>query len=73
MIFIGFNDLVLFLLGYVLVRGDELEYVDVINKIVVVVCKYGKWVFCLLNFGVLCKEYFEVFDIVVLSYDVWVI
>lgn len=70
MIFIGPNDLALSLLGYVPARGDEPEFVNVIEKIVAAAKKHGKWVARLSNDGASCKEHLKVFDTVAMSYDV---
>lgn len=70
MIFIGPNDLALSILGYVPAKGDEREFVDAIEKIVVAARKHGKWVGRLSNNGALCKEHLKVFDTVAMSYDI---
>ncbi|GLA13892.1 hypothetical protein AnigIFM62618_011309 [Aspergillus niger] len=70
MIFIGPNDLALSLLGYVPARGDELEFVQAIEKIVAGARKHGKWVGRLSNNGTLGREHLKVFDTVALSYDI---
>lgn len=70
MIFIGPNDLALSILGYVPARGDEPEFVDAVEKIVLAARKQGKWVGRLSNNGSLGKEHLKVFDTVALSYDI---
>ncbi|KFY95658.1 hypothetical protein V500_02693 [Pseudogymnoascus sp. VKM F-4518 (FW-2643)] len=70
MIFIGPNDLALSILGYVPAKGDEREFIDAIEKIVVAARKHGKWVGRLSNNGSLCKEHLKVFDTVAMSYDI---
>jgi 4-hydroxy-2-oxoheptanedioate aldolase len=69
MIFIGPNDLALSVLGYLPATGDEPEFVDAIEKILVAARKHGKWVARLSNNGALCKEHLKVYDSVALSYD----
>lgn len=69
MIFIGPNDLALSVLGYLPAKGDEPEFVDAIEKILVAARKHGKWVARLSNNGALCKEHLKVYDSVALSYD----
>lgn len=70
MLFIGPNDLALSILGYVPARGDEPEFAQAIDRIVVAARKHGKWVARLSNDGASCKEHLEVFDTVAMSYDV---
>ncbi|KAH8127514.1 hypothetical protein ACSS6W_000074 [Trichoderma asperelloides] len=70
MIFIGPNDLALSILGYVPAKGDEPEFLDAIEKIVVAARKHGKWVGRLSNDGASCKEHLKVFDTVAMGYDI---
>lgn len=70
MIFIGPNDLALSVLGYLPAKGNEPDFVDAIEKIVVAARKHGKWVGRLSNNGALCKEHLKVFDTVAMSYDI---
>ncbi|KAL2789183.1 Pyruvate/Phosphoenolpyruvate kinase-like domain-containing protein [Aspergillus keveii] len=70
MIFIGPNDLALSLLGYVPAGGDEPEFVEAIEKIVIAARKHGKWVSRLSNDGASSKDHLKVFDTVAMSYDV---
>ncbi|KAK5992151.1 2-keto-3-deoxy-L-rhamnonate aldolase [Cladobotryum mycophilum] len=70
MIFIGPNDLALSILGYLPAKGDEPEFVNAIEKIVLAARKHGKWVGRLSNNGALCKEHLKVFDTVAMSYDI---
>lgn len=70
MIFIGPNDLALSILGYVPAKGDEPEFLDAIEKIVVAARKHGKWVGRLSNDGASSKEHLKVFDTVAMGYDI---
>lgn len=70
MIFIGPNDLALSILGYVPAKGDEPEFVDAIEKIVIAARKHGKWVGRLSNNGASSKEHLKVFDTVAMGYDI---
>lgn len=70
MIFMGPNDLALSILGYVPAKGNEPEFVDAIEKIVVAARKHGKWIGRLSNNGALCKEHLKVFDTVAMGYDI---
>ncbi|KAM0418430.1 hypothetical protein ACHAPD_004789 [Fusarium lateritium] len=70
MLFIGPNDLALSILGYVPVKGDEPEFVNVIEKIVVAARKHDKWVGRLSNDGTSAKQHLDMFDTVALGYDV---
>jgi 4-hydroxy-2-oxoheptanedioate aldolase len=70
MIFIGPNDLALSILGYVPAKGNEPEFVDAVEKIVVAARKHGKWVGRLSNNGASCKEHLKVFDTVAMGYDI---
>ncbi|KAJ6150066.1 hypothetical protein N7471_001265 [Penicillium samsonianum] len=70
MIFIGPNDLALSVLGYLPAKGNEPDFVEAIEKIVVAARKHGKWVGRLSNNGALCKEHLKVFDTVAMSYDI---
>ncbi|CEI60093.1 unnamed protein product [Fusarium venenatum] len=67
---VGPNDLALSILGYVPVKGDEPEFVNVIEKIVVAARKHDKWVGRLSNDGTSAKQHLDMFDTVALGYDV---
>lgn len=71
--FIGFNDFVFLLFGYVFVRWDELEFLDVLEKVRLVVKKYGKYVGILVWNGVYVKELSEKWKLVGLGFDVRVL
>lgn len=70
MVFIGPNDLALSILGYVPAKGNEPDFVNAIEKIVVAAKRHGKWVGRLSNDGASCKEHLKVFDSVAMGYDV---
>ncbi|KAG4253073.1 2,4-dihydroxyhept-2-ene-1,7-dioic acid aldolase [Fusarium proliferatum] len=67
---VGPNDLALSILGYAPARGDEPEFSDAIEKIIVVARKHGKWIGRLSNDGASARKHLEIFDIVALGYDV---
>lgn len=70
MIFIGPNDLALAILGYVPAKGDELAFVEAVDKIVAAAKKHEKWIARLSNDGAACREHLKMFDAVAMSYDV---
>lgn len=70
MIFIGPNDLVLSLFGYVPAKGNEPEFLDAMDRIVAAATRHGKWTGRLSNNEALCGEHLKVYDTVAMGYDI---
>ncbi|KAN0096673.1 Phosphoenolpyruvate/pyruvate domain containing protein [Hyaloscypha variabilis] len=68
-VFIGPNDLAQALLGYTPARGDEPDFVDAMDKIVVAARKHGKWAARMVNNGATAKEGREKYDTVAMTGD----